>query len=624
MTPIFDEKREYYFGIGAERDCADYFGAHKTDDGVVFRVWAPNADAVYLAGDFNAWSADCPMRKSSGGVWAVLIDDGGFAEGSCYKYIIERNGSRVFKADPFAFWSECRERTASRFYDISRFEWTDGEWKRSISDNRFYFNEDRALPKPINIYEVHAGSWRRGKDGSEYNWHRLADELSEYVTEMGYTHVELLPITEYPFDGSWGYQTTGYYAPTSRYGEPKDFAYFVNRMHMSGIGVILDWVPAHFAKDAHGLYEFDGAPLYEYQGKDMQENKGWGTRCFDLGRSEVRSFLISNALFWLEKYHVDGLRVDAVASMLYLDYGKEAGEWNPNPDGSNINYRAVEFFRLLSEAVRTRCPDCMLIAEESTAYAGVTKRHGLGFTHKWNMGWMNDTLSYVATDPYFRSGNHYNMTFASTYAFCENYVLPISHDEVVHGKKSLLDKCFGSYEQKFATAKAYITYMMTHPGKKLMFMGCELALFREWTEKDELEWFMLGYDKHRSFREFVKRINHLYLSLPELWEVDGEQKGMEWVFADNRDDNIYVYRRFDSAKNCITSVLNFSAVMRDKYSIPVNEAGYYKILLNTEDKKFGGEGCSYRAKRAKKTAYGFAVELTLPALSGIIIQKSRR
>lgn len=620
---LCDKLREYYFGQGLEYDCADYFGSHKDSDGYIFRVWAPNADSVKLVGDFSGWKDGVSMQKSDCGVWACRLTDTSFGDGSKYKYLITRGKKSVYKADPFAFYSECREHTASRFCDIAcieNFDWTDADFKASQSDNRIYFHDDKAVPKPMNIYELHAGSWRRHPDGSEYTWHELADELSEYLPEMGYTHLELMPITEYPFDGSWGYQVTGYFAPTSRYGTPSDFASFVNKMHSVGIGVFLDWVPAHFTKDEHGLYEFDGGPLYEYQGKDRQENRGWGTRCFDLGRSEVRSFLISSAIFWLQKYHIDGLRVDAVASMLYLDYGRLPGEWNPNPDGTNINYDAVEFFGMLSHAVHERCPDAYLIAEESTAFPNVTKRHGLGFNLKWNMGWMNDTLAYIQSDPYFRSGCHHNMTFAMSYAFSENYLLPISHDEVVHGKKSLLDKCNGDYGQKFDTLRAYMIYMMTHPGKKLLFMGCEFAPFSEWNESTSLEWFMLGYDRHNKFRDFVKTLNHFYLASPALWQNDGSWDGFEWIYADRVSDNVYAYkRRADDGRELII-VLNFAAKEYKGYGIPV-KSGRYRILLSSDDARFGGafEG-EHKETRAKKTADGIFLPLDLPALSGQIIE----
>ncbi len=618
---LCDNQREYFFGQGLEYDCADYFGAHRDGDSFIFRVWAPNADSVRLVGDFNYWQDGVSMQKSDCGVWSCRLQSASFRIGSRYKYLVTRNGRSVFKADPYAFYSECREHTASRFYDIDLFEWTDSDFIDLQKDNRIYFKDDRAVPKPMNIYELHAGSWRRHRDGSEYSWSELADELAVYLPEMGYTHLELMPITEYPFDGSWGYQVTGYFAPTSRYGEPKEFAKFIDKMHSVGIAVFLDWVPAHFTKDEHGLYEFDGGPLYEYQGKDRQENRGWGTRCFDLGRSEVRSFLISSALFWLQKYHIDGLRVDAVASMLYLDYGRQPGEWNPNPDGTNINYDAVDFFRMLSHAVHERCPDAYLIAEESTAYPDVTKRHGLGFNLKWNMGWMNDTLAYIQSDPYFRSGCHHNMTFAMSYAFSENYLLPLSHDEVVHGKKSLLDKCSGDYSGKFDTLRTYMTYMMTHSGKKLLFMGCEFAPFSEWNENIALEWFMLGYDRHYKFREFIKTLNHFYIDHKELWEIDGSWEGFEWIYADRTSDNVYAYKRksFDGSELII--VLNFSAKSYKGYGIPVAGKGRYRILLSTDDACFGGSFSGERKDlRAKETDNGWFIQPDLPKLSGQILK----
>ncbi len=615
-----DGYAEYLFQTGSNYRAYEYLGAHKADGGIVFRVWAPNADMVYLTGDFNGWKTDLPMEKhDDGGIWSIFLktESADFK----YKYIIERDGCLRFKADPYAFYSETLEKTASLFFHLDGFVWSDGEYLEKRKENAYYFHNDITLPKPMNIFEVHLGSWKKHPDGSYLSYTEYAEQLSIYLKEMGYTHIELLPIMEHPYDGSWGYQVCGYYAPTARYGNPHDFMRFVDIMHASGIGVILDWVPAHFPKDEHGLYEFDGTPLYEYQGKDRMEMRTWGTRCFDVGRTQVQSFLISNALFWFDKYHIDGLRIDAVASMLYLDYDKEPGEWNPNPDGSNINLQSVEFLQKLNAAVDKYYPDCMTIAEESTDYADITRKSGLGFTFKWNMGWMNDTLDYLQTDPVFRSKKHGKLNFSMMYAFRENYILPISHDEVVHGKKSLLDKAFGDYNQKFATARTYLAYMMTHPGKKLVFMGCEYGQFREWNEWGELEWFMLEYEMHRKFHTYVKTLNKIYLDTPALWEDDGSWDGFAWIYADRSDDNVYAYERFDKNGGCVVVLLNFSAVGYRDYAIPVRYGGSYQVLLNSDSVLYGGNGgevAVYKAVKDKDGSYSLTADL--PALSAVLLK----
>ncbi|MDD4125830.1 MAG: 1,4-alpha-glucan branching protein GlgB, partial [Eubacteriales bacterium] len=453
------------------------------------------------------------------------------------------------------------------------------------------------------------GSWKKHSDGSYYTYDELAEELSDYVLSMGYTHIEIMPVAEHPYDGSWGYQICGYYAPTSRFGNPRGFMRFVDAFHKKGLGVLLDWVPSHFPKDEHGLYEFDGSPLYEYQGADRMEHKGWGTRAFDVGRSEVRSFLISNAAFWIEKYHIDGLRVDAVASMLYLDYGREPGEWNPNPDGTNINRESVSFFKSLNGYIKREFPDVLMIAEESTSFPLVTHMNGLGFNLKWNMGWMNDTLSYIQTDSYFRSGTHNMMTFSLSYAFSENYVLPVSHDEVVHGKKSLIDKMFGDYEKKFACMRTYLGWMYAHPGKKLLFMGNEYAQFREWDYESQLEWFMLDYPRHREMLEFVRTLNKFYLANSELWQRDGEHGGFRWLDADRRNDNVFLFERVNDKGSRLVCAFNFSPVHRGIYPVPVYESGWYREVFS------GEKGYNPKAVRARKTNAGYNITVELPPLS---------
>ncbi len=583
---------QYYFHEGTNFVAYDYLGSHynKENNTYTFRTWAPNADGVFLSGDFNEWNDTCPMnRETKSGLWSVTVNGNVFDEDNFkYKYLIKRNGREFYKADPYAFYCEKAPNTASLFF-ASKYKWGDGAWMKYRKKN--YHEPEYSLP--INIYEVHAGSWKLKENGEFLNYRELAHELCVYVKSMGYTHVELMPVTEHPFDGSWGYQVCGYYAPTSRYGNPDDFKYFVDYMHKAGVGVILDWVPAHFPKDAHGLYEFDGSPLYEYQGHDRMESRGWGTRRFDVARNEVQCFLFSNALFWLREFHIDGLRVDAVASMIYLDFDKEPGEWFPNPDGGNDCREAVAFFKKLGNLVREEFPDTLLVAEESTAWQKVTKpadAGGLGFNYKWNMGWMNDLLSYVELDPIYRSSHHEKVTFSLMYAYNESFILPISHDEVVHGKKSLLDKAPGDYWQKFAGTRAFLGYMMTHPGKKLLFMGCEIGQFREWDYKGSIEWFLLDYEMHAKFKEFVKDLNFVYLENKPLWEIDYSWDGFRWIDADNRQWGILSYVRYDKEGNCIVAVINFTPVGRDGYIMGVPESGSYTELINSDDIKYGGTG----------------------------------
>jgi 1,4-alpha-glucan branching enzyme len=488
----------------------------------------------------------------------------------------------------------------------------------------------------MNIYEVHLASWktRNSKstnNGENYlNYKEIADELAPYVKKMGYTHIELMPIMEYPYDGSWGYQVCGYYSPSSRYGSPKDFMYFVNKMHESGIGVILDWVPAHFPKDEHGLYEFDGAPLYEYQGKDRMEHRVWGTRFFDLGREEVQSFLISNALFWMRKYHVDGLRVDAVASMLYLDYDRDPGEWIPNEDGSNRNKEAIAFFQKLNTLIFGEFNDVLMIAEESADWPNITKtvnQGGLGFNYKWNMGWANDMFDYIATDPLFRKGKHDKLTFPMMYAFNENYIYPISHDEVVHGKKSLIDKMYGDYNSKFSQMRSFMTYMMTMPGKKMTFMGTEYAQFREWDYENELEWFMLKYPRHTEMQRFISHLNKFYLENKELWEIDNSWDGYKWIEANQSDINVISYKRIAIDGSELIIVINFSPVTRENYRINVEKDGKYQEVLSTDEYRFGGnnilndkpiKSAKYQNESQEKQNY---IEIRLPSYGAVILRR---
>ncbi|MDD2268558.1 MAG: 1,4-alpha-glucan branching protein GlgB [Eubacteriales bacterium] len=625
---INDGYAAFLFHQGTNYRAYRYLGNQKNNDGsVTFRVWAPNAHAVFLAGEFNSWSENLPLvRETKDGVWTYRAEPGLVFDNSKYKYIIKSNGKSVYKSDPYAFRSENGGGNASIVGTICEFRWTDGKYierRKSLSE---YLLSHEHIPKPMNIYEVHLGSWKR-KNGDEYlNYRELADELCPYLLKMGYTHIELMPIMEHPFDGSWGYQICSYFSPTARFGTPEDFAYLINKLHNFGIGVILDWVPAHFPKDEHGLYEYDGTPLYEYQGSDRMEHRGWGTRVFDVGRNEVQSFLISNALYWLEEFHIDGLRVDAVASMLYLDYDKMPGEWNPNPDGSKINIQAVEFFKKLNTAVSNDFPDAMMIAEESTDWGAITKpvsKGGLGFHYKWDMGWMNDSLSYVSEYSGYRKYEHKKLTFSMMYSFGENYILPISHDEVVHGKKSLLDKMSGDYWQKFATNRAFLGYMMTHPGKKLLFMGCEYGQFREWDYETSLEWFMLSYDLHSKLSNYVKDLNRLYLKQKQLWQIDGSWDGFRWLIADDNERSIIAFERYGFAKTAspLVVVINFQPIAYEGFELPVTKKGIYVEILNSDANEYGGSGVINIGEiKSEQQGDFYKVKMRLPPL-GISILK---
>ncbi len=619
----------YLFHQGTNYKAYEYLGAHREGGKVVFRTWAPNADKVYLAGDFNGWTDETPMsRISENGLWEVSLDGSVFGDYSVYKYKIINGEREYFKADPYAFHTETPPDTASKFYDIEGYDWQDCGWmkNRRAKANDFY-------SEPMNIYELHLLSWKKRDDGYPLTYRELADELPAYVKQMGYTHVEMMPVMEHPFDGSWGYQVCSYYAPTSRLGTPKDFMHLIDSLHCAGIGVILDWVPAHFPKDAHGLYEFDGTPTYEYQGWDKKEHKSWGTRRFDVGRNEVECFLISNADFWLRKYHADGLRVDAVASMLYLDYDKKPGEWFPSSRGDNKCLEAIAFFRMLNSYISKEFPDALMIAEESTAWQNVTKMDdgdGLGFNLKWNMGWMNDTLTYASMDPYFRQHNHSKITFSMMYAYSERYVLPISHDEVVHGKKSFLDKMPGTYEQKFAGARAFMAYIIGHPGKKLTFMGSEIGQFTEWNEKSQCEWFLLDYDMHAKFQSYVSELNHLYLRSPELWERDDSWEGFRWIDVDNASESVLSFARIAKNGDELIFVLNLTPVERSRYHLGVSEKGIYTEILNSDEERFGGSGITngqvstFECDGYRQHGQENAIEIKLPPLSAVVLKREAK
>ena len=609
----------YLFKQGNNCEAYRYFGAHieqrAGETGVVFRVWAPHATAISVVGDFNSWKPGShPMRKvDNDSVWELFIP--GMKEYDVYKYCVTtRAGDLVYKADPYAFHAETRPSNGSKVYDLNGFVWHDEAWQNAQK-------KADVINGPMNIYEMHAGSWKQKEGGLPYNYSELADELIPYITEMGYTHVELLPVMEYPFDGSWGYQVTGYFAPTSRYGTPKDLMAFVDKMHEAGIGVIMDWVPAHFPKDQFGLYNFDGEACYEDPNPKRGEHKEWGTMVFDFGRSEVQSFLISSALYWLEQYHIDGLRVDAVASMLYLDYNRKQGEWEPNKDGGKENLEAVAFLRKLNDTILGRHPHKYMIAEESTAWPMVTKPAsdgGLGFNFKWNMGWMNDMLKYMALDPIDRAFHHDMLTFSFFYAFSENFILPISHDEVVHGKASLVNKMYGGdIDNKFKQCKLFMAYMMAHPGKKLLFMGADFAQFREWDYENGLEWFMVDeYENHRNYLNYSKNLNHFYLDHPQFWERDFSWEGFSWISNDDFKQSIIIFRRFDKNGGEVIVVCNFVPVERKSYCFGVPYWGSYTEVFNSSS--VDGSPCTNgTVKAVDEKMHGFdqSVCIDIPAFS---------
>lgn len=592
---FISEADQYVFAQGNHYDIYKKLGAHPSvEDGVkgmFFAVWAPNAASVHVIGTFNDWDEDIHQMEKlgPGGIYKLFIP--GVGENELYKFLIRTPaGEKLYKADPFANYAEMRPGNASRTFDISRFKWSDSVWMEA-RQNKDYNKE------PLAIYECHIGSWMKHPDGTEegfYNYREFADRIVKYLKEMHYTHVELMGIAEYPYDGSWGYQVTGYYAPTSRYGTPDDFMYLINMLHKNKIGVILDWVPAHFATDAHGLGRFDGQCLFEHPDPRIGEHPDWGTKIFNYGKNEVRNFLIANALFWIKEYHIDGIRVDAVASMLYLDYGKQDGQWVANKYGGNENLEAIEFFKHLNSVVCGTYPGFLTIAEESTAWPKVTGKvedDGLGFCFKWNMGWMHDFCEYMKLDPYFRKNNHYAMTFAMTYNHSENYILPLSHDEVVHLKCSMLNKMPGYPVDKYANLRLGYTYMFGHSGKKLLFMGQDFGQEREWSEERELDWFLLAEEQNRGMHEYVKELLNMYRKYPALYSIDNDWSGFEWLNADDADRSVYsFFRKDETGKNNIMFVINMTPMMWENYMIGVPKKKKYKLLLNSDDKRFGGNG----------------------------------
>jgi 1,4-alpha-glucan branching enzyme len=613
-------------GEGTLQEAYRTLGAHLTEcdgvRGVRFAVWAPNAENIAVAGDFNDWDTRRhPMRRRNGGVWEIFLP--GVAAGACYKYHVRSrfDAYRQLKSDPYAFYCETPPKSASVVWDIDAYQWSDAEWleRRGKTD---------WLKQPISVYEVHLESWLRGAYNQPLTYRELAVQLVEYVKRMGYTHIELLPVMEHPFSGSWGYQVTGYYAPTSRFGAPDDFKYLIDCCHRAGVGVIVDWVPAHFPKDAHGLVFFDGTALYEHADPRKGEHRDWGTLIFNYGRNEVRTFLISNAMFWLKEYHIDGLRVDAVASMLYLDYSRQPGEWAPNQYGGNENLEAIDFLRRFNQVAHT-VPGAFTVAEESTAFPGVSKPvylNGLGFTMKWNMGWMHDMLDYFAKDPVYRRFHHNHITFSLLYAFTENFVLPISHDEVVHGKGSLLNKMPGDEWRQFANARAFLAYMWTHPGKKLLFMGQEIGQREEWNHNTGIRWELLEFDYHRKLQALVAELNRVYRETPALYQVDFSYHGFEWVdFHDIENSIIAFLRRGEDPRDEVLVCCNFTPVPREGYEFGVSEEGFYQEILNTDSEHFGGgnlgNGGVVASRPVPKHNRKHSIAITLPPLAVVMFKR---
>lgn len=626
MNYSFNEARPALevFHTGDSVRAYDFLGAHLVNrndkNGVVFRVWAPTARSVSVAGDFNNWNNEANYMYNIGyGVWEVFVE--GVKEFCTYKYCIESEyGDRLMKADPYAFHAQTRPGQASVVYDIESYSWNDSEWFNKRKENNM-------SSSPMNIYEIHAGSWRKYPDGNFFNYQKLADELIPYLKEMHYTHVQLMPIMEYPYDGSWGFQTTGYYAPTSRYGTPSDFMAFVDKLHGEGIGVILDWVPSNFPTDDFGLAKFDGSPLYESNDPKTSKRDSWGTCLFNYARFEVTSFLVSCAMFWLDKYHIDGLRIGALSSMLYLDYGKTEGEWEPNKFGGKENLDAVDFVKRLNTAVHMYHPDVMMFAEENTSWPKLTHKiedGGLGFDFKWNMGWMNDMLHYMSLNSMWRPFNHDSLTFSFYYAFSEKFLLPISHDEVSHGKGSLIKQMPGKYDEQFAGVRAFITYMYAHPGKKLVFMGTEIGQFDEWNHEEAIQWDLLEFEKHKKLRTFFKELNKFYLDCKPLYELDTVWKGFDWIHHDDYTNSVIAFKRTDKNGDEIVSVCNFQPIRRDEYCIGVPKYGLYDEVFNSDEERFGGSGVvnGNNIKTEVMKIHGFdqGLSLTLPPLSVIYLR----
>ena len=629
-TVFISEADQYLFGQGNHYQIYKKLGAHACKKGkkkgVFFAVWAPNAKEAYVIGEFNDWNESAaPMERlgKDNSIFTTFIED--VQEGQMYKFmLVLPDGSRLYKADPFATYAEMRPGNASRFYDLNHFKWEDKEWMAARKKKNMN-------SQPLSIYECHIGSWMKHPDGTEdgfYTYREFADKMVEYLKEMPYTHVELMGIAEFPFDGSWGYQVTGYYAPTSRYGNPDDFRYLINLLHQNGIGVILDWVPAHFPRDAHGLSEFDGTCLFEHPDKRLGEHPDWGTKIFNYSKTEVRNFLIANALYWINEFHIDGLRVDAVASMLYLDYGKKDGEWVANKYGGNQNLDAIEFFKHLNSVIRGGYPGVMTIAEESTAWPKVTAKpedDGLGFTFKWNMGWMHDYCEYMKLDPFFKRGNHYKLTFAMSYNSSENYILPLSHDEVVHLKCSMLGKMPGYEVDKYANLRNMYTFMFGHEGKKLLFMGQDFAQEREWSEARELDWDLLEKPLNKGMHDYVGALLKLYKNSPCLHEIDNDWAGFEWMNADDMDRSIYSFvRKSKDGKQKMLFVINMTPVEYPKYKVGVPELKQYKLILNSDDKKYGGNGNkvakSLKAKKGLCDRQDQYLTLNVAPLSAVVYE----
>lgn len=619
------EFNHYLFNTGEHIRSYEFMGAHVIEfegkKGVQFTVWAPNAQSVFIAGDFNDWGYGEMFPQGSTGIWTGFVE--GIGEDTIYKYRIRRHdGFEFLKADPYAFYSELRPKTASVVKDLTGFKWDDSTWRAKNKRKNLDAN-------PMNIYEVHLGSWKRHWDGEFFNFQQYIDELIPYVKEMGYTHIELLPVMEHPLDDSWGYQITGYYSVTSRYGEPKELMQFINECHKQDIGVVLDWVPAHFCRDSHGLYMFDGTPTYEYQDPDKASNNRWGTTHFDYGKPQVHSFIVSNAIFWMDMFHADGLRVDAVSAMLYLDY--DDGPWTPNIYGGNTNLEGVALLKKLNTVVKQEYPAALMVAEESTAFPLIThdvESGGLAFTHKWNMGWMNDILRYFELDPLYRKNHHNLITFSFMYAFNENFILPMSHDEVVHGKKSLLNKMPGDEKMKFQGLRTLMAYMMCHPGKKVNFMGNEIAQWMEWRFREGLEWIGLKYEMHQNHQHFMKELNSLYKNHKALYEIDNSYDGIEILDADNKNESLFTFiRKGKQPRDFVVVICNFTPVQRDHVKVGVPFEGQYEELLNTELKEYGGDWDysekTYTTSEEKMNGKDFALEVIAPPLSVLIIKPKR-